>query len=139
VIADASEADEVLVKELGADVVVRRGDDIAARIREVEPEGVHGLVDSSVQNDAVLDAVRDGGKVATVRGHNGSTDRGISWLPVWVWEYLTDRARLDRLARQVESGDLTLRVAQTYPAEQAAEAHRRMEAGGVRGRLVLTF
>lgn len=139
VIADASEADEALVKELGADVVVRRGDDIAQRIREVVPDGVDGLVDSSVQNDAVFEAVRDGGRIATVRGHAGSTDRGISWRPVWVWDHLTERARLDRLARQVESGDLTLRVAQTYPAEQAAEAHRRMEAGGVRGRLVLTF
>jgi NADPH:quinone reductase len=34
---------------------------------------------------------------------------------------------------------VTLRVAGTYPAEQAAEAHRRFEAGGVRGRLVLVF
>jgi hypothetical protein len=31
------------------------------------------------------------------------------------------------------------RVATTLPAAEAAEAHRRLEAGGVRGRLVLTF
>jgi NADPH:quinone reductase len=30
-------------------------------------------------------------------------------------------------------------VAQTFPAEKAADAHRVLEAGGVRGRLVLTF
>jgi hypothetical protein len=34
---------------------------------------------------------------------------------------------------------LTLRVADELPAAQAAEAHRRLAAGGVRGRLVLTF
>src|SRR3954465_6956254 len=33
VVADASEADEQLVRDLGADVVVRRGDDVAERIR----------------------------------------------------------------------------------------------------------
>ncbi|WP_319023082.1 zinc-binding dehydrogenase [Rhodococcus opacus] len=30
-----------------------------------------------------------------------------------------------------------MRVAAEYPAAEAPEAHRRMEAGGVRGRLVL--
>ena len=37
------------------------------------------------------------------------------------------------------AGRITLRVARTMPAGQAAEAHRLLEAGGVRGRLVLTF
>jgi len=50
-----------------------------------------------------------------------------------------DRAALDRLRQQAEDGVLTLRVAETFPAEKAAEAHRKLEAGGVRGRLVLTF
>jgi NADPH:quinone reductase len=52
------------------------------------------------------------------------------------------RAEADRLARLAELAALrtiTLRVADVLPAERAAEAHRRMEAGGVRGRLVLTF
>jgi NADPH:quinone reductase len=34
---------------------------------------------------------------------------------------------------------LTLRVAELVPAERVAEAHRKFEAGGVRGRLVLMF
>jgi NADPH:quinone reductase-like Zn-dependent oxidoreductase len=50
-----------------------------------------------------------------------------------------DRAALDRLRQQAEDGVLTLRVARTFPAEQAAEAHRLLERGGVRGRLVLVF
>jgi NADPH2:quinone reductase len=32
---------------------------------------------------------------------------------------------------------LTLRVADTLPLERAAEAHDRLAAGGMRGRLVL--
>jgi NADPH2:quinone reductase len=34
---------------------------------------------------------------------------------------------------------VTTRVAQTMPAESAAEAHRILARGGTRGRLVLTF
>ena len=48
-------------------------------------------------------------------------------------------AKLDRLRRYVEEGVLSLRVAAVLPAADAAEAHRRLEAGGVRGRLVLEF
>ena len=34
---------------------------------------------------------------------------------------------------------LALRVAATFPPERAAEAHRLMEAGGLRGRAVIVF
>ncbi|MFE1836730.1 zinc-binding dehydrogenase [Streptomyces sviceus] len=54
-------------------------------------------------------------------------------------QYARQRAQLDRLRRLTEEGRLTLRVARTLPAEAAVEAHRLLEAGGRRGRLVLTF
>ncbi len=139
VIADASEDDEPLVADLGADVVVRRGDDVAARIREHAPDGVDGLLDGSVQNERLFDAVRDHGGFATVRGFQADAPRGITLHQVWVWEYAEERAKLDRLRAQAEEGVLSLRVADTYPAELAPETHRRLEAGGVRGRLILEF
>src|SRR6478735_11007074 len=76
VVADASEADEELVRALGADVVVRRGDDVADRIRAQFPDGVDGLADGAVQDALVLAAVKDGGAVATVRGYRGDGVRG---------------------------------------------------------------
>jgi NADPH:quinone reductase len=63
----------------------------------------------------------------------------LRFFPTLVRRVAEDRPALDRLRQQVEDGVLTLRVARTFPAEQAAEAHRVLEAGGVRGRLVLTF
>ena len=60
VIADASAADEALVRGLGADVVVRRGDDVATRIREAFPGGVDALADGSVQQAMLLPAVAAG-------------------------------------------------------------------------------
>src|SRR5919107_2475523 len=84
VVADASEADEQLVRDLGADVVVRRGDDVADRIRAHYPDGVDGLADGAVQDALVLPAVRDGGAVATVRGYRGTGERGLRMHPTLV-------------------------------------------------------
>ncbi|WP_420452178.1 NADP-dependent oxidoreductase [Ilumatobacter sp.] len=139
VIADASEDDESLVGDLGADVVVRRGDDVAHRIAEHAPDGVDAIIDGSVQNDALFAAVKDGGGFATVRGFRGEAPRDIEVHQVWVHTYLEEREKLDTLRRQVEEGAITLRVADTFAPEDAAESHRRLEAGGVRGRLVIEF
>ena len=98
-----------------------------------------GLADGSVQDALVLPAVRDGGAVATVRGYRGTGERGLRVHPTPVRRYAENRAALDRLREQAEQGVLTLRVARTLPAEDAAEAHRLLARGGVRGRLVLTF
>lgn len=139
VLADASGADDELVRSLGADEVVRRGGAVAENIRALHPQGVDGLVDGSVQGELLLPAVRDGGRVVSVRGWSGAAERGITVTAVLVYDTAGRTDHLDRLRGQVESGEVTLRVAQVLPAEQAAEAHRRLAAGGVRGRLVLDF
>ncbi len=139
VIADASSADEQLVRDLGADVVVPRGDDIAAQIRNVAPEGVDGLADGAVQNELAVGAVRDGGAFASVRGWDGGDDRGIVFHRTMVRQYDHRVDLLDRLRQQTEEELITLRVAATYEPEDAGEAHRRLEAGGTRGRCVIVF
>lgn len=139
VVADAADKDRTLVESLGADYVVARGDGVADRIREVVPGGVDGLVDAALQGEKVVPAVRDGGGFVTVRGWRGVPDRGIAFHPVLVVNDYRSHDKLDQLRRLVEQGSLTPRVADTLPAEDAAEAHRRLEAGGVRGRMVLTF
>jgi len=83
--------------------------------------------------------VRDGGQVATVRGFKGEPERGITFHPVTVRSYAREHAKLDNLRHLAETGQVTLRVARVLPAERAAEAHRILEAGGTRGRLVLEF
>ena len=139
VIADAAPADEALVKGLGADIVVPRGPDVAEQIRKVCPEGVDGLADGSFQSEQAVGAVRDGGAFASVRGWAGTGERGIAFHRTSVRDYDHRADLLAGLRERVESGAVTLRVAATFPPEQAAEAHRRIEAHGVRGRLVITF
>jgi NADPH:quinone reductase len=139
VVADAGPADEALVRGLGADAVVPRGPDVAAALRQVVPGGVDALLDAAVMGAPVLAAVRDGGQVIAVRSFAGESERGITVSLVLVFHHLHEAGRLAQLAEQAAKGVLTLRVADVLPAEQAAEAHRRFEAHGVRGRLVLTF
>jgi NADPH:quinone reductase-like Zn-dependent oxidoreductase len=139
VIADASEADEALVASLGADIVVRRGDDVASRIRDHFPDGVDGLADGAVLKELVIPAVRDGGAFTSVRGFRGEAQRGIDFTAISVRDSDGEFEKLDRLRQQAETGAITLRVAATFPPEQAAEAHRRLAAGGTRGRLVIEF
>ena len=139
VIADAGPADENLVAGLGADVVVPRGPGVAVRMRQVLPDGVDALLDAAVMGAPVLSAVRDGGRVIAVRPFAGETERGITVFLVLVFRHLHESGTLARLAELAAQDVLSLRVADVLPAARAAEAHRRFEAHGVRGRLVLTF
>ena len=139
VIADAWPKDSELVRGLGADVVVPRGEEVAAAIRLATGDGADALVDAAVMGPLVLAAVRDGGQLAALRSFRGETERSVKIIPIWVGDYLHEQDKLAGLAALAADGRVTLRVARTLPAELAAEAHRRLEAGGVRGRLVLTF
>ena len=140
VITDAAPKDRSLVEGLGADHVLERGADLAARIREIFPDGVDAVADTALLHDDVVPALRDQGVFISVRGWKGDRPtRGIRFEAVWVFDEYLSAAKLDVLRQAVEAGILTARVADTLPAEDAPEAHRRLEAGGVRGRLVLTF
>ena len=139
VVADASSVDEHLVADLGADIVVPRGDDIAMQVRKVAPDGVDGLADGAVQRELAVGALRDGGAFASVRGWEGVGERGITFHRTSVRTYDHRADLLDQLRQQAEDGVVTLRVAATYAPDQAAEAHRRLEAGGTRGRCVIVF
>jgi NADPH:quinone reductase-like Zn-dependent oxidoreductase len=140
VIANAAPKDEALVKELGADVVLPRGTEFPELVRREIPDGVDGLVDTAGVADLAIGAVRDGGRVASsVGGVEVPGERGIETRHTFVPQYAREHAKLDRLRQLAEEGSLTPRVARTLPTEQAAEAHRLLEAGGLRGRVVLTF
>ncbi|MGW1675013.1 NADP-dependent oxidoreductase [Streptomyces sp. NPDC002324] len=140
VVADAAPKDWQLVEELGADVVLPRGDAFPELVRREIPDGVDGLVDTAGVAGLAIRAVRDGGRMASsVGGVQVTAERGIETRNTFVPQYAREHAKLDRLRELAEKGGITPRVARTLPAEQATEAHRLLEAGGLRGRVVLTF
>ena len=139
VVAVASAADEELVRGLGAEAFVPRGPDAAAEIRNLVAAGVDGLVDAANVGGPLLPAVRDAGRVVALRAFDGAPARGITVELISVRSYLREAGKLAAVLALAGSGALSPRVAATYRPSQAAEAHRRLEAGGVRGRLVLAF
>jgi NADPH:quinone reductase len=139
VVGDAGPADVELVKSLGADIVVERGPDVATAIRDQVPDGVDAVVDAALLGRPVLAAIRDGGHLVAVRPFPGESERSIQISLVLVGNHLHEGHKIAELARLVTDGKLTLRVARELPAEEAVQAHRQLEAGGTRGRIVLTF
>jgi NADPH:quinone reductase-like Zn-dependent oxidoreductase len=139
VLADARSDERDLVAGYGADDVPERGDGLADRVRGLVPDGVDAVLDAALLGPAIFGAVRDGGGYAALRGFRGQTERGIVPHEVWVAERLEDTEALQHLRELAGVGRLPLPVAATFAPEDAAEAHRRMEAGGVRGRLLIVF
>jgi NADPH:quinone reductase len=124
VTAVASTGDEQFVAGLGAKTVLSRTD-------TPPPGSFDGVLDAASVPDAVT-AVRDGGAfVAVLDAMAPAPQRGVRVGTVHV---TPDREVL----AEVLGAGLVTRVAGTLPLAEAADAHRRLEAGGLRGKLVLT-
>ena len=136
VVALAGDADEATVRRWGARTFVGRSADPAAAVRAAFPDGVDGVIDPANLRSAVFGAVREGGKYVTLTPTLGAieTDANVQLLVQIVHR---DAAVLAELARLVDAGELTLRVAETFPLDQAGAAHELFAKGGVRGRIVL--
>ncbi|MEV7414133.1 NADP-dependent oxidoreductase [Streptomyces sp. NPDC089919] len=132
VVAQAGASDAGFLRRLGADAVVGRdAGDLGHEVRRLVPGGVDGALDTVGLGVRALAAVRTGGAFVTVVGGSAPLPlRGIRVHQQWI---SADGAALAALAAM----DLTLRVAGVLPLERAAEAHDRLAAGGIRGRLVL--
>ena len=139
VVADAKPGDVALMRTLGVDEIVPRGDGMDAAVRAAWPQGVDGLVDAALLGQRAATLVREGGVAVTLRRANPIGDPRLIVRHVSVTDRVDDGRALQRLARFLRDGVLTPRVAVRLPAEEAARAHRLVEQGGLRGRVVLTF
>jgi NADPH:quinone reductase-like Zn-dependent oxidoreductase len=130
VLAVASDGDERWVADLGAAEVLPRSVEFAA----LEP--VDALLDAVPVGAPAAAAVRDGGVALFTRRVEGvPEDRGLRVETPLVH---VDTEMLARLSRQVADGAMRTRVARQLPLSEAAEAHRLLERGGLRGKIVLT-
>lgn len=135
VVAAAGRQDEELMRGFGAEWFVSREENLAEAVRRQVQGGVDAVIDAAITGLAGLDALRDGGAfIALSAGVAPVPLRGTDVATVFFREEPRQLAEIVRLA---ELGRLTTRVAGTYPLEKAADAHARLSAGGVRGRLVL--
>lgn len=135
VIALGSPGDEPAATQLGADQFLPRTQEIGRAVRKLVPGGVEGVIDCARLGIRAHEALRGGGTfVSLVRPFAPPPIRATN---VVVAEVHADGPRLRELSAMADEGQLTARVAATYPLDQAAQAHARVEAGGLRGRVVL--
>lgn len=134
-VAVAGSGDTELLRSMGADHVIERGPGLAARVRTVVPDGVDAAVDAALVADEALAAVRDGGRfVGVAGGALPAAERGIDIILVQV---KADAAQLAVLVDHLVAGRISARVADTVALRDVDLAHKRLMAGGIRGRLVL--
>jgi NADPH:quinone reductase-like Zn-dependent oxidoreductase len=137
-IAVTSRGDEDYVSSLGAKEIVERvpGEDLVATVQQRYPDGVDAVLDASAKLPALITAVRDGGAFASVSDlATPPAERGIR---VDTIHSQPEPDSLADLLGRLAAGQLRTRVADVLPLNQAAEAHRRVAAGSLRGKLVLT-
>ena len=129
VVASATYDDEEWVRGLGVDTVIPRSADLAS----VGP--VPAVLDAVPVGESASAAVADGGVLVTTRPTPPVDPvRGVRHDVVMV---RLDRPALRELVEALAKGQLRTRVAATLPLAEAAQAHRRFQAGGLRGKIVL--
>ncbi|WP_370639034.1 zinc-binding dehydrogenase [Cohnella sp. REN36] len=133
VIGTASEANHDYIRGLGA-IPVRYGEGLIDRVREAAPEGVDAALDAAGPEAlrASLALVRDRNRIRTMVSSALAEELGIPPL-----QGTRTAERLAELVKLHTQGKLDIHLRRVLPLREAAEAHRELEHGHGRGKLVL--
>jgi len=142
VIATARPDAEAYVRKLGAAEVIdytRR--DLVATVQAAHPQGIDAVIDVISDRTAlphIAETLRAGGRLATTI-HSADeavlATRGICATNV---DVLGTTGGLDDVARFIDAGGVTVPLERTFPLNAAGDALAAMQAGHIRGKLVLT-
>lgn len=132
VIGTSSPANHQHLRELGVEPVAY-GEGMADAVRSLAPHGVDVVVDLIGEvldaSDALLTA---DGRVGSIADGAGALRRGGVYVFV-----RPSRSELTEIAQLIDTADVTVDVAGTYPFHHAAQAYSHLAGGHVRGKLVL--
>lgn len=131
VIAAVRAAQRQAARAIGADAVLTLG-------AETWTGAPFDHVGDTVGGDAVAALcrhLRPGGRIRTAATTPIAAE-GLAAEPVF-FAVRPDAARLEALARTVAAGEIAVPVASVLPLDQAAEAQRLVDAGGLGGKIVL--
>ncbi|MFJ4342484.1 NADP-dependent oxidoreductase [Streptomyces sp. NPDC088915] len=133
VIGTAGEANHDYLRSLGA-VPVTYGEGLVERVRAVAPDGVDAVMDT-VGGEALrasVEVVKDRGRVRTMVDDETAKELDLPLLGA-----ARSVERLIDLLALYERGLLNLHVREAFPLDRAADAHRALDTGHGRGKLVL--
>ncbi|MGI8712491.1 MAG: NADP-dependent oxidoreductase [Solirubrobacteraceae bacterium] len=136
VIGTASEGNHDYLRSYGAEPTTY-GEGLVARVRELSPNGVDRAIDDAGGGalPALVELAGGPEHVLTIADYQGAQETGVTMTggpgSERAWH------ALGQVGELIEAGRFSLPVAQTFPLDQIAEAHRLSETGHVRGKLVL--
>ncbi|WP_327677135.1 NADP-dependent oxidoreductase [Kitasatospora sp. NBC_00458] len=133
VVGTASERNHDYLRELGA-IPVTYGEGLVERVRAVAPQGVDAAFDAAGRGalEASVELVADRDRIGTVVDYPGAGRLGVQGI-----RGERTAARLAELVALWEAGTLRVEIADAFPLGRAADAHRLVGAGHVRGKVVL--
>ncbi|MBK5942961.1 zinc-binding dehydrogenase [Halorhodospira halophila] len=155
-VSDPAKAE--IVRELGAEAVIHyRDDDFVDAVEHwTAGEGVDVVLDTVGGEVCTrsLHALATYGRLVTIlalpedldlhhaRVHNLTLVQELMLSPMVLGRddlRIHQTGILAECAQRMAAGSLQVRVQETFPMAEAAAAHRRLEAGGLTGKLVLTL
>ena len=144
------------VEGLGAEFAIdyRRDDFVAAALAWSDGKGIDVALDNAGADvlRRTYACMAPYGRVVTLIGLAGDDEMLTAYnnnlsiiaemmlLPIWrgLTERLAEQARIvETCLSLLSSGKLTVHISHSLPLDQAAEAHRLIEAGGMIGKIVL--
>lgn len=140
IIALASSRNHDYLKSLGAEAVIdyERGDFIQS-LGEVMPNGVDLVFDchggDTLERGQLC--ARVGGSLVSIAGtvdEESLKPRDVRFAHTFVESNVP---QLDRISEFIQSGRFSANVTQTFSLEQVADAHKQMESGHTRGKIVI--
>jgi NADPH2:quinone reductase len=141
VIATASgQRAAALVRRLGADAVVDvRHDDSMKHLRKLAPNGIDAALAFAGGDklERCLDLMRPGGRVAFPNGIEPGPPSRRKSMRCSAYDLEVSPQWLKRLHRIIAQKRIHVPIAAIFPLSRAADAHRRLARGAIRGRMVL--
>lgn len=136
VIGTVGERDDQVLRELGG-IPVRYGDGWADQVRAATVSGIDAALDTAGQGVLAesIQLTGNSSRVVTLVDY-----QAIKLGAVFTGLDPTDRAldAMPALAQAAAAGRIRIQIGGTYPLAQAAQAHRDLEAGHQRGKILLT-
>ncbi|ATG55536.1 Zn-dependent oxidoreductase [Brachybacterium ginsengisoli] len=140
VLATGRAANAERIRELGATPIAYDTTDWAEEVQRLtDGHGVDVVLDTHYHSTFLpsLDQLAPGGRIValpSLADLSPALERGVeARIPAIV----PGRDRLDQLAQGIRAGRYPLEVSEVLPLAEIAQAHRRLEEGHTRGKLVL--
>lgn len=145
VIGTASASNQDRIRQLGG-TPVEYGPGLVERVRAIAPNGIDRALDAAGTDEAIaasLELVADPQNIGTIVRGADAPGWGIrAWsggskVPLTPEEKAWRTEGVRRAAELAAEGRFDVEIARSLPLDQAAEAQRLIERGGLRGKIVL--